>query len=109
MSSGGDDAVAPFGVMLDALLAHEFPQDGSDGRVPGRGAVADLARGAIPSLPWSTVASPYALARSQPDAARTVAVLWTCTVTKESREYGSLVESIGQISVDYRQNLKEYF
>ena len=40
---GVADTVAAFGVVLDASLAHELREDGADGGVPGRGALADLA------------------------------------------------------------------
>ena len=40
---GVDDLVAARGVVLDASLAHEFPEDSADGGVSGRGALADLA------------------------------------------------------------------
>ena len=42
---GGGDTVATVGGVLDAPLAHECREDGADGRVPGRGALADLALG----------------------------------------------------------------
>ena len=40
---GVDDLVAARGVVLDVSLAHEFREEGADGGVPGRGALADLA------------------------------------------------------------------
>ena len=42
---GGGDTVATVGGMLDATFAYECREDGADGRVPGRGALADLALG----------------------------------------------------------------
>ena len=40
---GVDDPVAARGVVLDVSIANEFREDGGDGGVSGRGALADLA------------------------------------------------------------------
>ena len=42
---GGGDPVATVVGVLDVPLAHECREEGADGRVPGRGALADLALG----------------------------------------------------------------